>query len=102
MNRKKERGTASRVGPIVYAVALAFLLGAVAVGGALAGSGLAVRISVDSAGNQVDGDSRWPSISADGRYVAFQSDADSLVEGDTNSGFSTSSSATGRRGRPPG
>ncbi|MBZ0320393.1 MAG: hypothetical protein K8L91_28530 [Anaerolineae bacterium] len=43
------------------------------------------RVSVDSAGAQAVGFSRYPSISSDGRYVAFQSDAINLVSGDTNS-----------------
>ena len=38
-------------------------------------------------GFQVDGDSLRPSISADGRYVAFDSDAWNLVWGDTNDVF---------------
>jgi Tol biopolymer transport system component len=42
------------------------------------------RVSLDSAGNQADGDSHYPSISADGRFVAFQSDASNIVPGDTN------------------
>jgi len=42
------------------------------------------RVSVDSAGTQGDGDSADPSISADGRYVAFSSFASNLVAGDTN------------------
>src|SRR5689334_11790833 len=42
------------------------------------------RDSVDSSGAQGDGNSYAPSISADGRYVAFISDADNLVAGDTN------------------
>ena len=33
---------------------------------------------------QGDGDSGWPSISPDGRYVTFPSYATNLVEGDTN------------------
>jgi Tol biopolymer transport system component len=41
-------------------------------------------VSVDSSGAQGDGDSTWPSISADGRYVAFDSVATNLVPGDTN------------------
>jgi Tol biopolymer transport system component len=31
-----------------------------------------------------NGDSGWPSISADGRYIAFESEATNLVAGDTN------------------
>ena len=42
------------------------------------------RVSVDSAGNQGNGRSVEPSISADGRFVAFQSRASNLVAGDTN------------------
>lgn len=42
------------------------------------------RVSVNSAGRQVDGGGINPAISADGRYVAFWSGADSLVPGDTN------------------
>ena len=42
------------------------------------------RVSVDSAGNQANGLSSQPSISADGRFVAFYSDASNLVPGDTN------------------
>jgi Tol biopolymer transport system component len=41
-------------------------------------------VSVDDNGIQGNGDSYAPSISADGRYVAFQSDARNLVNGDTN------------------
>ncbi|MER6350804.1 hypothetical protein ABT186_02850 [Streptomyces sp. NPDC001634] len=41
-----------------------------------------VRGAVDGA--QGDGDSMAPSISADGRHVAFESDATHLVPGDTN------------------
>ncbi|MCY2987716.1 MAG: Ig-like domain-containing protein, partial [Planctomycetota bacterium] len=47
-------------------------------------SNTTTRISLDTAGNQANSDSSWPSISADGRYVAFQSDASNLVSGDTN------------------
>jgi serralysin len=42
------------------------------------------RVSVDSAGNQAIGNSVSPSISADGRFVAFESNASNLVPGDTN------------------
>ena len=43
------------------------------------------RVSVGSGGAQGNGISEVPSISADGRYIAFQSDASNLVGGDTNS-----------------
>ena len=42
------------------------------------------RVSVSSAGQEADGASSGPAISADGRYVAFHSDAANLVPGDTN------------------
>lgn len=42
------------------------------------------RVSVNSLGLESDGQSEYPSISADGRYVAFHSDAANLVTGDNN------------------
>lgn len=42
------------------------------------------RVSVSSDGTQGNDISWWPSISADGRYVAFHSEAANLVDGDTN------------------
>jgi trimeric autotransporter adhesin len=42
------------------------------------------RVSVSTAGQQADGFSSSPATSANGRYVAFVSDADNLVPGDTN------------------
>jgi Tol biopolymer transport system component len=47
-------------------------------------TGETTLVSVDSYGNQGNGDSGGASISADGRYVAFDSEADNLVVGDTN------------------
>jgi Tol biopolymer transport system component len=41
-------------------------------------------VSVRSNGDQANGASSSPSISADGRYVVFTSDATNLVPGDTN------------------
>lgn len=47
-------------------------------------AGTTRRVSVSSSGEQGNGDS-WPcGISADGRTVLFESDADNLVAGDTN------------------
>lgn len=42
------------------------------------------RVSVSSDRTQGDGDSRFPSISADGRFVAFMSFSSNLVPGDIN------------------
>ena len=42
------------------------------------------RISVSSTGTQARGDSGDPSISADGRFVAFASSATNLAQGDTD------------------
>jgi Tol biopolymer transport system component len=42
------------------------------------------RVSVSSAGTQGNGHSVHPTISADGRFVAFESSASNLVPGDTN------------------
>ena len=42
------------------------------------------RVSVGAANLQADGLSLNPSISADGRYIVFESDATNLVVGDTN------------------
>lgn len=43
-----------------------------------------VRVSVDSLGAEANGDSSSSSISADGRYVAFESNASNLVDDDIN------------------
>jgi Tol biopolymer transport system component len=47
-------------------------------------NGTTERVSVDSAGNQGNGTSLYPTISADGRFVSFGSDASNLVSSDTN------------------
>ena len=47
-------------------------------------TGQTTRVSVSSAGAQGNGDSSGQSVSADGRYVAFGSNASNLVGGDTN------------------
>jgi Tol biopolymer transport system component len=46
--------------------------------------GTTVRVSVNANGGQGDGGSGGPSVSADGRFVAFESDAGNLAEGDSN------------------
>ncbi len=47
-------------------------------------AGRTYRVSVDSNGRQANGKSGYPAISADGRWVAFQSGATNLVPNDTN------------------
>ena len=42
------------------------------------------RVSVSSSGEQANGDSFYPAISGDGRFVAFASEASNLVAGDDN------------------
>ena len=60
-------------------------LAPVLVGGGLIGasSGATEQVSVDSAGHGGNEVSGGATISADGRYVAFESDADNLVPGDS-------------------
>jgi len=47
-------------------------------------TGITKRVSVDSSGNQGNSDSLSPSLSTDGRFVAFYGGASNLVSGDTN------------------
>ncbi len=47
-------------------------------------AGTTERVSVATDGTQANADSYGPSISDDGRYVVFRSNATNLVEGDTN------------------
>lgn len=46
--------------------------------------GVTERVSVSTLGGDPNGASRLPSISADGRFVAFESEATNLVPGDSN------------------
>jgi Periplasmic component of the Tol biopolymer transport system len=48
-------------------------------------TGQTTRVSVSSDGTQANNGANYPSISADGRYVAFESSSTNLVSGDTNS-----------------
>jgi Tol biopolymer transport system component len=47
-------------------------------------SGVTTRVSVNGRGRQANGSSWFPTISANGRYVAYQSVASNLVRSDTN------------------
>jgi Tol biopolymer transport system component len=47
-------------------------------------TGATTRVSVDVYGNEANGNSSFPAISANSRFVAFYSDATNLISGDTN------------------
>ncbi len=47
-------------------------------------TGTTERVSVSSSGGNPDGESQFPKVSADGRYVVFHSTASNLIAGDTN------------------
>jgi hypothetical protein len=47
-------------------------------------TGETIQVSVDSQGNQANSNSKYPVISGNGQYVAFQSAASNLVPNDTN------------------
>jgi Tol biopolymer transport system component len=49
--------------------------------------GVVRRVSVDSAGAQGNGDCEFPTLSADGRFVAFDTLATNHVPGDTNGSY---------------
>ena len=50
-------------------------------------TGVTSRVSVTSGGGQANGSSYYPSLSGNGRYVSFASEATNLVPGDTNGAF---------------
>ncbi|MCB8926875.1 MAG: PD40 domain-containing protein [Ardenticatenaceae bacterium] len=62
-------------------------------------TGQTTRVSVASDSSEGNDVSYKPTISADGRYVAFQSYASNLVSGDTN-GTGMTSFMTDKQGRP--
>ena len=76
-------GTRRRCGSVGSVSAGALLVAALA-GPASGQVQVTERVSVDSLGAQGNRASFEPSISADGRYVAFSSLASNLVSGDTN------------------
>jgi Tol biopolymer transport system component len=51
------------------------------------GTRVFTRVSVASDGSDGNGTSERPSLSADGRYIVFESDASNLVTGDSNDRF---------------
>ncbi|MBE7473609.1 MAG: hypothetical protein DPW09_38625 [Anaerolineae bacterium] len=79
---KRRRLTLS--GLLIGLVFLSFLLPIKNIPATAQGNGTTERVSVASDGSQGNQTSYWPSISADGRYIAFFSNASNLVNGDTN------------------
>ena len=65
-------------------------------------AGTTERVSVASHGGQGNGGSSRPAISADGRFVAFDSDATNLVPGDTNGRLRRVRPRPAERARPSG
>jgi len=72
----------SRAG--VCCIGMLMLLLVIVVAASAAPKTETVRVSVDNNGLQGNGSSDTPSLSADGRYVVFISEASNLVTGDTN------------------
>ena len=65
-------------------IILLWLTALVGVAGSAPAAGPTERVSVSSAGVAGNGESQTPVISGNSRWVAFQSAADNLVDGDTN------------------
>jgi hypothetical protein len=76
----------ARFAEVIHRVLIAAALVSLGVAGGAqpASAGSTTRVSVDSAGRQALGPSGGAAISGDGRSVAFESDANKLVPGDTN------------------
>jgi HYR domain/WD40-like Beta Propeller Repeat len=78
----KPRSPAKRIALVLFVSVLMLVI--MTSGISLAAPGDTTRESVSSSGNPGNNHSFEPSISADGRYVAFSSDASNLVASDTN------------------
>ncbi len=69
---------------LIICLVVAALAGALHLVSAAPVAGVTSRVSIPSDGGQANGPSALPSLSADGRYVAFASRASNLVPNDTN------------------
>jgi hypothetical protein len=86
MTRKKTfRKTHTSVVLLLLRVAVALALVGVMAGSCGGSANDTIRVSVNSSEAQADIWSDHPSISSDGRFVAFESEASNLVANDTNS-----------------
>src|SRR4051794_30658905 len=79
-NTKRRRRGRVASPAVILAIVLALALTSTSV----AGSARTERVSVSPSGEPGDRNSAYAAVSADGRYVAFWSDATNLVPGDTN------------------
>src|SRR5215211_278158 len=84
MTRKTFRKTHTFVAWLVLRVAVALALVGVMAGSCGGSANDTTRVSVSSSEAQADNWSDHPSISSDGRFVAFESEASNLVTNDTN------------------
>jgi Tol biopolymer transport system component len=83
-SRAIKRGLRGMLAFVILALQIGIVPGSMRF--ALAAPGDTTRASVDSSGTQGNDRSSHPSISGNGRYVAFASDSSNLVAGDTNGG----------------
>lgn len=79
-----ESGTNSRSRHVAVGLALALVVLLLTPTEATAATGTTTRVSVASDGTAGDQQSLFPALTADGRFVAFESSATNLVAGDTN------------------
>src|SRR5437667_1922878 len=86
LNRRMTAAVTRSLARVASVAAVGVLAGALALLAAPVGAsaGTTERVSVDSAGNQGNRGGGAPSLSADGRFVAFFSGATDLVAGATN------------------
>jgi Tol biopolymer transport system component len=87
MQRRHGRRLAAIAVSSTVAVGTALAVPATATATAAATGPATVRVSVGAHGAQGNGESFAPSITPDGRYVAFQSAASNLVAGDRNNAW---------------
>ena len=78
VKRRRNRGLVAGV------LALAVTTAAIGLATAVAGSGGTTLVSRASGGEKGDGPSSFPSVSEDGRYVAFRSESRNLHPDDTD------------------